>query len=199
MSIRSWNKKSRKVSASNTIPEETYQFFQTLASKIRPNGNLHIGFLRLAGIPIAGVIGMSFINRYVGLQTIFDDNYADYSPGFLVCGYDIKWAMENGYSEFDFMSGFLTNKLPWTDSYRKHHVLRIFRKHAFSGCFYLAKFRVVPILRKILEKRLPNSAKNFSGYHDSVVGKSKANNYHLQDENGKLKFSPTSSKCHNSR
>ena len=193
--------KSRKVGGPSTISTEINDFFQELASALRPKGNMHFAFLRLDGIPIAGVIGMSFHDRYAGLQTIFDENYADYSPGFLVCGYDIKWAMESGYSEFDFMSGFLTNKLPWTDSQRRHQVLRIFKKGAFSGLFYLSKFRIVPILRQIWEKRRLYKEKNIPDYQTSVPNKNISDNLSCQqaDYNDKLEFSTNSSSNRNSK
>lgn len=166
--------KSRKVGGPSSLSPKILNFYQNLAPALRPKGNMHFAFLRLDDIPIAGVISMSFNDRYVGLQTTFDEKFSDYSPGFLVCGYDIKWAMENGYSEFDFMSGFLTNKMPWTDSYRKHHVLRIFRKRAFSGLFYLAKFRIVPVLRQTLGKLgLVTHPNNSLTYEKPILSNSK--------------------------
>lgn len=149
---REMEHKSRKVGNPSSLSEEIREFYLELATALRPNGNMHFSFLRLDGVPIAGVISMSFNDRYIGLQTAFDENFSHYSPGFLVCGYDIKWAMENGYSEFDFMSGFLTNKMSWTDSHRKLHSLHIVRKHAFSGLFYLAQFRILPFFAKYWKK-----------------------------------------------
>jgi hypothetical protein len=162
---RELENKSRKMGNPSSLSAEIREFYLKLATALRPKGNMHFSFLRLDGTPIAGVISMSFNDRYIGLQTAFDENFSHYSPGFLVCGYDIKWAMENGYSEFDFMSGFLTNKMSWTDSHRKLHSLHIFRKRAFSGLFYLTQFRIVPVLCQILEKiGLEASAKKFFGH-----------------------------------
>ena len=182
--------KSRKVGGKHSLSPEIFKFYQDLSSTLIPNGSMHFAFLRLDGIPIAGVIGMSFNDRYVGLQTTFDENFSDHSPGFLVCGYDIKWAMENGFSEFDFMSGSISNKMQWTDSRRKHQVLRIFKKRAFSGFFYLSKFRIVPVFRQVFEKLgLIKSAGKISGYENSsLCARANSRNLQLDGCNDELPF-----------
>lgn len=157
-----------------------------LATALRPRGNIHIVFLRLNRIPIAGIIGMSFNERYAALRTVFDDAFSKYSPGFLVGGHDVKWAIENGFSEYDFMSSFLTDKLLWTDSYRRSCILRVVRKGAWAGLFYSTKFRITPVVLSLINQtgwdgRLGNLVR-----HDrTVVATSKfsKHNLRLQDSN----------------
>jgi perosamine synthetase len=160
--------------------------YMELATALRPRGNIHIVFLRLNRAPIAGIIGLSFNERYAALRTVFDGAFSKYSPGFLVGGHDVKWAMEHGFSEYDFMSGFLTDKLHWTDSCRRSCFLRVVRKGAWAGLFYLTKFRIAPVVLSLINQtgrdgRLGNLVR-----HDRTVvaeNKLKKHNLRLQDSN----------------
>jgi hypothetical protein len=178
---RELEQKSRKVNNPSALSPEIRAFYVELATALRPKGNMHFVFLRLDDVPIAGLIGMSFADRYAALHTVFDENYSNNSAGFLVGGYDMKWAMENGYSEYDFMSGFITDKMLWTDSYRRLHSLRLVRKRAFSGFFYLTKFRIMPVLHQILEKiGLKSSLEKLLGHKSWVQDRSKFEKHNFQ-------------------
>lgn len=173
--------KSHKFGSPSTVSSQIREFYIELATALRPKGNMHFVFLLLDNIPIAGLIGMSFENRYAALTTVFDERFSKFSPGFLVGGYDMKWAMEKGFLEYDFMSGFLTDKLLWTDSFRVLCSLRIIRKSAWGGLFYLTKFRFIPVLRKILRKiGLDEKAEKLLGNQKWVLDKSKFEKHNIQ-------------------
>ena len=184
--------KSHKFGTTSTVSSQIREFYIELATALRPKGNMHFVFLLLNDTPIAGLIGMSFEDRYAALQTVFDEKFSKFSPGFLVGGYDMKWAMEKGFSEYDFMSGFLTDKLLWTDSFRILCSLRIIRKRALGGLFYLTKFRMIPVIRKILRKiGLDDKVEKLLGHQKWVLDKSKfeKHNIQLQGRNENSNFS----------
>jgi len=173
--------KSHKFGTPSAVSSQIREFYIELATALRPKGSMHFVFLLLDDTPIAGLIGMSFENRYAALTTVFDEKFSKFSPGFLVGGYDIKWAMEKGFSEYDFMSGFLTDKLLWTDSFRVLCSLRIIRKSAWGGLFYLTKFRMIPVLRKILCKiGLDDKVEKLLGNQKWVLDKSKFEKHNIQ-------------------
>jgi CelD/BcsL family acetyltransferase involved in cellulose biosynthesis len=129
-------KKSWKQESQINLDPKEIQAYKDASRTLLPDGGLHFQFLRLDGVAIAGHIGMFFRRRYAGLQSTYDLDYADYSPGFLVGGHDVKWAVENGFQEYDFMSGYLNDKKSWTDTLRETSFVRIIRKKAFGGLFY---------------------------------------------------------------
>lgn len=137
-------KKSWKRGQEAALDQDTFEFYLKLSDKIFPEGGLHVLLLRRNCIPIAGHIGLAFRNRYAGLQSVFDEAYHSFSPGFLIGGHDIKWVIENGFVEYDFMTGFLSDKLSWTDTIRENSFIRVIRKYAWCGTYYLAKFYIIP-------------------------------------------------------
>jgi hypothetical protein len=188
--------KSHKFGTPSTVSSKIREFYIELATALRPKGNMHFVFLLLDDTPIAGLIGMSFEDRYAALQTVFDEKFSKFSPGFLIGGYDMKWAMEKGFSEYDFMSGFLTDKLLWTDSFRILNSIRITRKRALGGLFYLTKFRMIPVIREILHKiGLDDMVEKLLGHQKWVLDKSKfeKHNIQLQGRKESLNFSNHSS------
>jgi hypothetical protein len=140
---KSW-KKSKRV----YVSKWHYKFYKKFIDPNHDGTRIHVLLLHLDKKPIAGVIGLEHGRKYAALHSSFDKDFARYSPGFLIGGLDLKWAIENGFAEYDFMSGFLSDKLQWTDSYRRTHYIRVIRKCAWGGVFNLVKFRVNPWLIK---------------------------------------------------
>jgi len=147
MEARSW-KKHKRVHVSSWH----YRFYRKFINPNQSRNRIHVILLNFDGRPIAGVVSLEHRRRYAALHSSFDDNFADFSPGFLIGGYDIQWAIENGFVEYDFMSGFLSDKLQWTDTFRRTHLVRIVRKDAYGGAFHFVKFRLNPKLIEYREK-----------------------------------------------
>ncbi len=68
-------------------------------------GCLHLAFLEVDGVKAAGYMSFDYINRLWVYNSGINKALMEYSPGWVLLGYLLKWANENGYTEFDFMRG----------------------------------------------------------------------------------------------
>jgi CelD/BcsL family acetyltransferase involved in cellulose biosynthesis len=132
---KSW-KKGTKVKLSNWH----YNFYTYYSEASKNKSKIHCVILWLDQHPVAGIIGLQTSSKYAALHTSFDSAYGQYSPGFLISGFDIKWAIENGIEEYDLMSGWPSDKLQWTDLLRETSYVRVIRKKACAGLYNFVKF-----------------------------------------------------------
>ena len=68
-------------------------------------GWLQLAFLEVDGAKAAGYLNFDYGNHIWIYNSGLDYNYSDLSPGWVLLGYLLQWANENGRSEFDFMRG----------------------------------------------------------------------------------------------
>ncbi|MBN1452342.1 MAG: GNAT family N-acetyltransferase [Anaerolineales bacterium] len=68
-------------------------------------GILQLAFLEVDGKKAAGYLNFDYGNRIWVYNSGLDFSYKDLSPGWVLLGYLLQWANENGRSEFDFMRG----------------------------------------------------------------------------------------------
>lgn len=68
-------------------------------------GCLNLAFLEVGGEKAAGYMGFDYLNRLWVYNSGLDRRFMEYSPGWVLLGYLIKWANENRKTEFDFMRG----------------------------------------------------------------------------------------------
>ena len=68
-------------------------------------GWLQLAFLEVDGQKAAGYLNFDYGNRIWVYNSGLDFGYRDLSPGWVLLGYLLQWANENGRREFDFMRG----------------------------------------------------------------------------------------------
>ena len=68
-------------------------------------GCLNLAFLEVGGEKAAGYMSFDYLNRLWVYNSGLDRRFMEYSPGWVLLGYLIKWANETGKIEFDFMRG----------------------------------------------------------------------------------------------
>lgn len=66
---------------------------------------LQLAFLEIGGQKAAAYLSFDFLNRIWVYNSGIDRRYMEYSPGWVLLGYLLKWANENGRETFDFMRG----------------------------------------------------------------------------------------------
>jgi CelD/BcsL family acetyltransferase involved in cellulose biosynthesis len=64
-----------------------------------------LSFLTVNGEKAAGYLSFDYLNRLWVYNSGLDRRFMEYSPGWVLLGYLLQWANENGYAEFDFMRG----------------------------------------------------------------------------------------------
>ncbi len=86
----------------------TQRMREQMANTIRcayDTGCLHLAFLTVDGVKAAAYLSFDYINHLWVYNSGINNSLVEYSPGWVLLGYLLKWANENGYTEFDFMRG----------------------------------------------------------------------------------------------
>lgn len=81
---------------------------EQMASIIRcafDQGCLQLAFLEIGGERASTYMSFDYLNRLWVYNSGVNRQLNEYSPGWVLLGYLLKWANEHGYSEFDFMRG----------------------------------------------------------------------------------------------
>jgi len=68
-------------------------------------GCLSLAFLEINGKKAAAYLCFDYLNRFWVYNSGLDRSFMEYSPGWVLLGYLLRWANENKRSEFDFMRG----------------------------------------------------------------------------------------------
>ncbi len=68
-------------------------------------GCLNLAFLMINGEKAAGYLSFDYLGRLWVYNSGLDRRFMEYSPGWVLLGYLLKWANENQRTEFDFMRG----------------------------------------------------------------------------------------------
>ncbi len=68
-------------------------------------GCLNLAFLEVDSQKAAAYLSFDYLNRLWVYNSGYDRRFNEYSPGWVLLGYLLEWANQNGYHEFDFMRG----------------------------------------------------------------------------------------------
>jgi CelD/BcsL family acetyltransferase involved in cellulose biosynthesis len=79
--------------------------FPLMMRMAHANGWLHLSFLEVDGEAAVGYLNFDYLNRLWVYNSGMDPAYISLSPGWVLLGYLIQWAIENGRGEIDFMRG----------------------------------------------------------------------------------------------
>jgi CelD/BcsL family acetyltransferase involved in cellulose biosynthesis len=79
--------------------------FQRLIQAAHENGWLHLSFLDIGSERAAGYLSFDYGDRLWVYNSGVNDVYLALSPGWVLLGNMIRWAIENGRHEFDFLRG----------------------------------------------------------------------------------------------
>lgn len=85
-------------------PDMQTQFHRTALAG-RENGWLQLALMEYAGVPIAGYLNFDYGNRIWVYNSGLHPDYHWLSPGWALIAYLIRWAIEHGREEFDFLRG----------------------------------------------------------------------------------------------
>lgn len=66
---------------------------------------LLLAFMEVEGQKAAGYLNFDYLGRTWVYNSGFDRRFNEYSPGWVLLGYLLQWAIENRHTEFDFMRG----------------------------------------------------------------------------------------------
>lgn len=97
--------------------------FQLMMRTTFQSGQLQLAFLTIGGEFAAAYLNFDYLNRIWVYNSGIDKRFMDYSPGWVLLGHLLQWAIEHKRGEFDFMR--------WNEDYKykfgaiDRHVVRV--------------------------------------------------------------------------
>ncbi len=125
-------------------------FYTNLIESLADKNWIHFSVLEFNNIPIAYHFGFIYNKRFIWYKPSFNVNYSHLSPGSVLLGYLIKFALVHGYDEFDFTIGnelykkrfcnkVRTNENLFIYRSRRHYYLQLLRRKFSLGQKYLTE------------------------------------------------------------
>jgi predicted ATP-grasp superfamily ATP-dependent carboligase/CelD/BcsL family acetyltransferase involved in cellulose biosynthesis len=138
ISNQSW-KHQDKIGMADT--KEGQEFYKQIIQEWGKSGNLNFTTLKIDTKPVAFALRINYKHRYYALETSFNQNYYDYSPGLLVQGFLLQELhKENNVKEYE-LGETDSHKSRWTDDYKEEVKFILYHKNTYSSLlFYLRKF-----------------------------------------------------------
>jgi CelD/BcsL family acetyltransferase involved in cellulose biosynthesis len=127
-------------------------FYTDLARVAAESGWLALYFLRLDGKAIAFQYGLEYSGRYLAMKPAYDEALSEVSPGQLLTEGLVQDCIGRGMREVDLLGDDAPFKREWTQVVRPHHWLFIYRNSFRARTMYRAKFRWVPVARRMVGK-----------------------------------------------
>ncbi len=81
------------------------KFLLDLAPVLHQNGWLNLSFLTVDGQKAAAYLCIHYDNQLWVYNSAWDQAFAEFSPGWVLLGYLVQWAIEQGIQAVDFMRG----------------------------------------------------------------------------------------------
>lgn len=133
--------------------ERHWKFHQRLACCPGPADWLRFGFLRLDGQDIAATMGLLWQRRFYSMHVVHDAAQVDTSPGVVLTALELEQLFaDQGCDHYDFLGGFLTNKLSWATG--SQHTTALFgdRPGLRARVFHFLYFSLKPMVRRLLAR-----------------------------------------------
>ena len=152
---RGW-KASKGVGASQSV--EHLRFYRHLIHAFGDSGRFMFRCLRLDGHLVAATFGLVHERRFYSLHIAHDAAYAHYSPGTFLESLEIEESFRADLVEYDFLGGFLKNKVRWATHARDTVEVHLYQRQPRLVVAHLYFFMAKPRLKRLLSRfgiRLP--------------------------------------------
>jgi len=124
------------------------RFYRDLTRCAVSEGWLRVHFLKVGERRVAAIYALQYGETHFLLRIGFHPELSSCSPGKLATMLAIERAFSEGAGEVDFLGRPDPWKREWTAAVRPHRSLFVFPDHFRARCLYVAKFGVVPRLRR---------------------------------------------------
>ncbi len=152
---RGW--KARKgVGVSQSV--EHLRFYRHLIRAFGDSGEFVFRCLRVDGHLVAATFGLTHARRFYSLHIAHDAAYSSCSPGTFLESLELEECFQAGLEEYDFLGGFLKNKVRWATHTRDTIEVHLYQRQLPLVAAYLYFFVVKPRLKRLLSRfgiRLP--------------------------------------------
>jgi hypothetical protein len=120
---RSWKARARAGISRNAC---RIAYFNGLLTAAQPM-KIDVKVLLLDGIPVAGIICGTFMQRMYALQMVYDERYGRLAPGSALLLLAMRQAIEGRYACLNLLSGFGYYKSRWLADCTQTHIAQIYR------------------------------------------------------------------------
>ncbi len=110
----------------------TRQFYDDIAAAAARFGYLSLYFLDLGGQTISAHLGLSYNNSYYMPKVAYDEQFGQFSPGHLMVNEIYRDCAVRGLSTFEFLGPDDEWKVKWTQQYKAHSLIRVFRNNTMG-------------------------------------------------------------------
>jgi CelD/BcsL family acetyltransferase involved in cellulose biosynthesis len=124
-------------------------FFKNLLKELAGLDHVLLFTLRIGGILSSYLLVFKYDNKLLAYQTSFDMNFPKLSLGMQTLFRSIGYGIENGYKEYDFLSGDDLYKTRYSRTSRQNKRLQIYRGGIKSYVLYLYHAWIKPLRRRL--------------------------------------------------
>ena len=139
-----------------TDDERVASLHDEFARKIAARNAFFIYELKLNGNTIAMRLSIMYDHKTIFWKTSFNENYARYSPGYLLFKEVLDDCIRQGSTEIDMLSPATHHKKIWASCEYEHAAFYIFQRGIVGTMLWRWKFSVISYLRKFKKSELKN-------------------------------------------
>ena len=146
---RSWKAKAG-LGTSQSV--EHLRFYRFLGSSFGGSGQFVFRCLRVDRRMVAATFGLVHRRKFYSLHIANDAEYAKYSPGTLLESLELEECFGAGLDEYDFLGGFLKNKVRWATRMRETVAVHLYQRQARLVAMYFFYFAIKPPVKRLLAR-----------------------------------------------
>jgi hypothetical protein len=146
---RSWKAKAG-IGASQSV--EHLRFYMHLASEFGETGDFVFRCLRIGGQMVAATFGLTHRRRFYSLHIANDAEFAKHSAGTYLEALELEECFGAGLEEYDFLGGFLNNKMRWATQMRETVAVHLYQKRPLLVAIFIGYFLVKAPLKRLLAR-----------------------------------------------
>jgi CelD/BcsL family acetyltransferase involved in cellulose biosynthesis len=146
---RSWKAKEA-VGVSQSV--EHLRFYRHLIDRFGDTGRFVLRSLRVDDRLVAATFGLVHERTFYSLHIAHDASYSRFSPGTLLESLELEECFASDLDEYDFLGGFLKNKLRWTSQMRDTVEVHLYQRQPRLVATYAFYFVIKPPLKRMLSR-----------------------------------------------
>jgi len=146
---RSWKAKAG-IGASQSV--EHLRFYMHLASEFGETGDFVFRCVRVGGRMIAATFGLTHRRRFYSLHIANDAEFSKQSAGTYLEALELEECYGAGLDEYDFLGGFLKNKVRWATQMRETIAVHLYQKRPLLIAIFIGYFLVKAPLKRALAR-----------------------------------------------
>lgn len=163
---RSW----KDAEGAGVARSDTYfAFYQDMAETFGRDGSFVIRELSAGDRPVAATFGLSFDGVYYSLQITHDRELDRCSPGTYLESLEFEECFRRGYREYEFLGGFLSNKLRWTSTFRFTTQVHVYRRTPRLSLMFLLHFVIKPRVKELIRPFMKSWPKKLPAEDEPVA------------------------------